>query len=119
MQLMARTAAREPLRAVIQPETILEMRALVDAVHVDEQIEDYIVRLVFATREPGRFVPKMEGMIRFGASPRASINLALAGESPRVPPRPRLRHSAGCERASPSTCSVTASSRLLKQMRTK
>ena len=48
--------SREPLRAVIQPETILEMRALVDQVHVDEQIEDYIVRLVFATREPARFV---------------------------------------------------------------
>ena len=81
MQLMARTAAREPLRAVIQPETILEMRALVDQVHVDEQIEDYIVRLVFATREPARFVPKMAGMIRFGASPRGSINLALAAKA--------------------------------------
>ena len=81
MQLMARTAAREPLRAVIQPETILEMRALVDQVYVDEQIEDYIVRLVFATREPSRFVPKIAGMIRFGASPRGSINLALAAKA--------------------------------------
>jgi MoxR-like ATPase len=81
MKLMARTAVREPLTAVIQPETILEMRRLVDVVHVDEQIEDYIVRLVFATREPARFVPKMEGMIRFGASPRASINLALAAKA--------------------------------------
>jgi MoxR-like ATPase len=81
MKLMARTATREPLRAVIQPETILEMRELVDVVHVDEQIEDYIVRLVFATREPKRFVPKMDGMIRFGASPRATINLALAAKA--------------------------------------
>src|SRR3954470_9102115 len=69
MKLMARTATRAPLRAVIQPETVLEMRQLVDVVHVDEQIEDYIVRLVFATREPKRFVRKMDGMIRFGASP--------------------------------------------------
>jgi MoxR-like ATPase len=81
MKLMARTATREPLRAVIQPETILEMRQLVDVVHVDEQIEDYIVRLVFATREPKRLAPKMDGMIRFGASPRATINLALAGKA--------------------------------------
>src|SRR3954469_23324225 len=81
MKLMARTATREPLRAVIQPETILEMRKLVDVVHVDEQIEDYIVRLVFATREPKRFAPKMDGMIRFGASPRATINLALASKA--------------------------------------
>ena len=81
MQLMARTAAREPLAAIVMPETILEMRALVDQVYVDDQIEDYIVRLVFATREPARFVPKMSGMIRFGASPRASINLALAAKA--------------------------------------
>ena len=81
MRLMAKTAAREPLKAVIQPETILEMRRLVDAVHVDEAIEDYIVRLVFATREPKRFAPKMDGMIRFGSSPRATINLALAAKA--------------------------------------
>jgi MoxR-like ATPase len=81
MKMMARTAIREPLRGVIEPETILKMRELVDVVHVDEQIEDYIVRLVFATREPKRFAPKMDGMIRFGASPRATINLALAGKA--------------------------------------
>jgi MoxR-like ATPase len=81
MQLMSRTAPREPLRAVIEPETIFDMRALVDAVYVDEQIEDYIVRLVFATRDPARHVPKLAGMIRFGASPRASINLALAAKA--------------------------------------
>ncbi len=81
MKLMARTATREPLQAVIQPETILQMRQLVDVVHVDEQIEDYIVRLVFATRESKKYLPKMDGMIRFGASPRASINLALAAKA--------------------------------------
>ena len=81
MKLMARTATREPLRGVIEPETILEMRKLVDYVHVDEQIEDYIVRLVFSTREPKRFAPKVDGMIRFGASPRATINLALAAKA--------------------------------------
>ena len=81
MQMMARTAARAPLQAVVQPETILEMRRLVDQVFVDEQISDYVVRLVFATREPARFVPKMDGMIRFGASPRASINLTLAAKA--------------------------------------
>jgi MoxR-like ATPase len=81
MQMMSRTAVREPLRAVIEPATILEMRALVDQVHVDDQIADYIVRLVFATREPARFVPKMQGLIRFGASPRATINLSLAAKA--------------------------------------
>jgi MoxR-like ATPase len=81
MRLVARTAVRAPLSTVIQPEAILEMRKLVDLVHVDEQIEDYIISLVFATREPLRYVPKMNGMIRFGASPRASINLSLAAKA--------------------------------------
>lgn len=81
MQMMARTSARAPLRAVVSPETILEMRKLVDEVYVDEQVSDYIVSLVFATREPERFVPEMQGMIRFGASPRASINLALCAKA--------------------------------------
>ncbi len=81
MKLVARTAVRPPLTAIVHPETILEMRKLVDLVHVDEQIEDYIINLVFATREPARFVPRMNGMIRFGASPRASINLSLAAKA--------------------------------------
>ncbi|HEX2746589.1 MAG TPA: MoxR family ATPase [Verrucomicrobiales bacterium] len=81
MRLMAKTAVREPLLAIVHPEQILEMRGLVDRVHVDDQIEDYIIRLVFATREPKRFIPKMDGMIRFGASPRASINLSLAAKA--------------------------------------
>ncbi|RYD81807.1 MAG: MoxR family ATPase [Verrucomicrobiaceae bacterium] len=81
MQMMARTSAREPLRPVIDPGTVIMMRKLVDRIYVDDQVSDYIVSLVFATREPERFVPQMAGMIRFGASPRASINLALCAKA--------------------------------------
>ena len=81
MRMMSRTSAREPLTAIIEPEKILEMRKLVDAVHVDDQITDYIIKLVFATREPKRLAPAMEGKIRFGSSPRASINLSLAAKA--------------------------------------
>ena len=81
LHMMARTSARDPLTPVITPEKILEMRQLVDQVHVDEQISDYIVKLVFATRDPKRLAPAMDGKIRFGGSPRASINLTLAGKA--------------------------------------
>ncbi len=81
MHLMARTTTREPLRAIVEGEQILSMRRLVDQVHVDEQITDYIVQLVFATRDPKRLAPKLEGRIRFGASPRATINLSLAAKA--------------------------------------
>ncbi len=81
MDLMARTAARPPLTAILHPEDILAMRALVDQVYVDEQVSAYIVRLVFATRDPGALAPQLKPLIRFGASPRASINLSLAAKA--------------------------------------
>jgi MoxR-like ATPase len=81
MALMARTAARPPLRAILHPDDILAIRALVDQVYVDEQISDYIVRLVFTTRDPARHAPTLKPFIRFGGSPRASINLALAAKA--------------------------------------
>jgi MoxR-like ATPase len=81
LYMMARTSVREPLKAVITPEKILEMRKLVDEVHVDDQISDYIVKLVFASREPARLAPAMVGKIRFGGSPRATINLTLASKA--------------------------------------
>jgi MoxR-like ATPase len=81
MGLMARTATRPQLQAVLHPEDILAMRALVDEVFVDEQVSDYIVRLVFTTRDPSRHAPKVKPFIRFGGSPRASINLSLAAKA--------------------------------------
>ena len=81
LHLCAHTSVRAPLKAVITPEKILEMRQLVDQVHVDDQISNYIVKLVFATREPKRLAPAMDGKIRFGGSPRATINLTLAGKA--------------------------------------
>jgi MoxR-like ATPase len=81
MHLAARTTRPEPLKPVVQPATIIEMRKLVDQIHVDDQITEYIVRLVFATRQPARLLPQMEGKIRFGGSPRASIYLNLAAKA--------------------------------------
>ncbi|MGC8830419.1 MAG: AAA family ATPase [Verrucomicrobiia bacterium] len=81
MRLAARTTPPPPLSPVIEPEAILEMRKMVDQVHLDEQIADYIVRLVFATRQPQRFIPELDGKIRFGGSPRATIYLNLAAKA--------------------------------------
>jgi len=81
MKLVAKTYRQPPLNAVIQPEQILEMRKFVDLIHVDDQITEYIIRLVFASRNPARFVPQMDGKIRFGGSPRASIYLNLAARA--------------------------------------
>ena len=60
----------------------MEARKVVREVYIDEKIEQYIVDIVFATRFPEQFgLDGMKNMIEFGASPRASINLALAART--------------------------------------
>ena len=67
---------------VVSVKEILEARKVVREVYIDEKIEQYIVDIVFATRFPEQFgLDGMKNMIEFGASPRASINLALAART--------------------------------------
>jgi MoxR-like ATPase len=70
------------IRPVIQPEDIIRARQLVSQVYMDEKIEKYIVDIVFATRFPEEYkLSSLSGMISFGASPRASISLAMAAKA--------------------------------------
>lgn len=67
---------------VVSPEDIIKARSLVRDVYMDEKIDNYILDIVFATRYPKDYnLPHLEQLISFGASPRASINLALAAKS--------------------------------------
>ena len=67
---------------ILKVEDIIEARKVVKEVYIDEKIEKYIVDLVFATRNPEEYGLKdLSGMIAFGASPRASINMALAARA--------------------------------------
>lgn len=69
-------------KAVLKPEDILKARNIVREVYLDEKIENYITDIVFSTRYPSEFkLSKFEGMIAYGGSPRASINLALAAKA--------------------------------------
>jgi len=55
---------------------------LVNQVFVDDRVKDYIVNLVFATREPNTYgIKGLDGMLRYGASPRATIALTLAAKA--------------------------------------
>ncbi len=67
---------------VMTPEHILSARKLVREVYLDEKIEQYIVDLVYATRQPDKYgLGELKPLIEFGCSPRASINMALAGKA--------------------------------------
>src|SRR6266496_5240667 len=72
---MAFTNAELDVKAVVTLEQILATRKLVDQIHVDDKIRDYIVKVVFATRKPEDYKLELKHFIQFGASPRATIYL--------------------------------------------
>lgn len=69
-------------RTILKPEDILKARAVVKQVYLDEKIENYITDIVFASRFPNEYgLKKFNDLIRYGASPRASIYLAMASKA--------------------------------------
>jgi MoxR-like ATPase len=70
------------INPVISPEEILKARHLLNEVYIDEKIEKYILDIVFATRNPKLFgLNKLSELISYGASPRATINLAIGAKA--------------------------------------
>ncbi len=68
--------------AVLKPEDIVRAREVVKDVYMDEKIEKYIVDIVYATRTPQEYgLGKLKDLIQYGASPRASISLAMASKA--------------------------------------
>ena len=83
-QIMMRMANRDsiPLEAVAKPEQIKTARDVVQKIYLDEKVQDYIVRLVHATRSPGHFgLDRLQSYVQYGASPRASIWMARAARA--------------------------------------
>lgn len=78
---MAFTSPETPVKPVVNLEEILSTRKVVDQIHVDDKIRDYIVRVVIATRRPQDFKLDVKHFIQFGASPRATIYLTLAAKA--------------------------------------
>ena len=70
------------LQKVVRPDEILAARKLVREVYMDEKIEQYIVDIVHATRQPDQYgMNDLTSLIGFGGSPRASIYMALAAKA--------------------------------------
>ena len=69
----------DPVVPLISPKEVLDVQKIVEKIYLDEKIENYIVDIVFATRQPAKFgLNDLQSIISFGASPRASISLAKA-----------------------------------------
>lgn len=75
-------AVKTNVQALVKPEEILEIRKIVEKIYIDEKIEKYIVDIVFATRFPSDYgLNDLTSIISFGASPRASISMAIAARA--------------------------------------
>ena len=81
MDRMAQTTKPAAVQPVVTPEQILKARQTVDLVYMDDKIKDYIVDLVFATRDPKAYKIEIADLIQYGASPRATIYLAMAAKA--------------------------------------
>jgi MoxR-like ATPase len=83
-KIMDRMTQPEPLKveAVVTPAELIDARSVVKQVYVDEKVKEYIVDVVFATREPAKHGLKdLKPLVEYGASPRASIALNLAARA--------------------------------------
>jgi MoxR-like ATPase len=68
-------------QGLLGPEVILESRRWIDQIYMDDKIRDYIVHLIYATRTPDKYHLSIGNLVRYGASPRATIALALASKA--------------------------------------
>ncbi len=83
-EVMRRMATLEPLpevKPVLTAEEILSARQIVNQVYIDDKIVDYILNIIFATRNPKQFNVDIEGLLLYGASPRASMALKMASKA--------------------------------------
>ena len=81
LDAMATSSPKLHVDAVVGPEDIIRARGVVNDIYVDDRVKDYIVSVVWATRDPASCNLKLDGLIRYGASPRATIFLTLAAKA--------------------------------------
>lgn len=78
---MASFDARPTAAPILSVENLIEARQVVEEVYLDDKVLDYILKIIFATRQPSKFGLNIESLISIGASPRASIALKMVGKA--------------------------------------
>jgi MoxR-like ATPase len=81
LDLMATSAPDLHVSPVVDPQQIIASREVVNSIYIDDRVKDYIVDVVWATRDPAFYNLRLDGLIRYGASPRATIYLALGARA--------------------------------------
>ena len=102
LDMMAKTRVSEEINTVVTPEKVMQAREIVDEIYIDDKIKDYIVDIVFATREPKKYgLEGLENMIQFGASPPRYNSPYPCVKSTRLLARARICGSPRHKRHSP------------------
>jgi MoxR-like ATPase len=81
LELMARTSGLPTATPVVQTQEILHAREVLNHIYLDDKVKDYIVDLVCCTRDPAAYRLDLQGLVQLGASPRATIALALCAKA--------------------------------------
>ncbi len=81
LDAMATSAPKLDVNPIVGVQQIVASRAIVNSLYMDDKVKDYIVALIYATRRPEPYAPHLKLLIRCGASPRGTINLALAAKA--------------------------------------
>lgn len=81
LDAMSTSAPQLGVQEIVSAEEIISSRGIVNSIYVDDRVKDYIVNVVWATRDPAAYKLKLDGLIRYGASPRATIYLTLAAKA--------------------------------------
>lgn len=81
MERMGKLFGLPTVQPVLSGNDILESRRIVNEIYLDDKVTEYILDIVIATRHPDRYRVDIEGLLQYGASPRASIYLKLAGQA--------------------------------------
>ncbi|MFT5413650.1 MAG: MoxR-like ATPase [Verrucomicrobiales bacterium] len=81
LDMMSTSSPKLKTNEVISGSVIVDSRKVVNEVYVDDSVKDYIVDIIFATRDAGKLSPELGNLVRFGASPRGTISLTLAAKA--------------------------------------
>lgn len=81
LQKIGTFAPLPTINPVLEVETLMELRQLVDAIYLDDRVTDYLLNIIQATRQPKLFQIPIEGLLEYGASPRAALSLKQASKA--------------------------------------
>ncbi len=81
LQRMGTLGPLPTVNPILEINALMELRQLVDAIYLDDRVVDYLLNIVLATRQPNLFQIPIEGLLEYGASPRASLSLKQASKA--------------------------------------